>query len=123
VNRDRVHREARSPAALTGVAGTAVLGTRLTMLGWSWAGTTGIQDALEISSLVLWCLAIAWLPVLVAAELLQPRLGYDVRRWATVFPVAMYAVCSFAAGSAADVAAIIPLDEHQPGPDAARTRS
>jgi predicted membrane-bound dolichyl-phosphate-mannose-protein mannosyltransferase len=37
-DRERVRREARSPAALTGVAGTAVLGTRLTMLGWSWAG-------------------------------------------------------------------------------------
>jgi tellurite resistance protein TehA-like permease len=37
-DRDRVDREARSPAALTGVAGTAVLGTRLTLLGWSWAG-------------------------------------------------------------------------------------
>src|SRR5262245_4636221 len=222
VNRDRVHREARSPAALTGVAGTAVLGTRLTMLGWSWAGVallvialgfwlvllgpvlanwvtptigvslvltvsteslavlaallaeherapwlldmafapfllglafyvfvisrfdlrqlttghgdhwiaggalaisalaagrialgaaalhtlTGIQDALDVGSLVLWCVAIAWLPVLVAAELLHPRLGYDVRRWATVFPVAMYAACSFAVGSAAEVTAI-----------------
>jgi len=28
----------RSPAALTGVAGTAVLGIRVTLLGWSWAG-------------------------------------------------------------------------------------
>ena len=33
-DRQRVHREARSPAALAGVAGTAVLGTRLTLLGW-----------------------------------------------------------------------------------------
>jgi hypothetical protein len=32
-DRDRVHREARSPAALTGVAGTAVLGIRLVLLG------------------------------------------------------------------------------------------
>src|SRR5262245_37250256 len=49
VNRDRVHREARSPAALTGVASTAVLGTRLTMLGWSWAGS-----ALLVIALGLW---------------------------------------------------------------------
>jgi tellurite resistance protein TehA-like permease len=39
-DRERVHQEARSPAALTGVAGTTVLGTRLTLLGWSWAGIT-----------------------------------------------------------------------------------
>jgi tellurite resistance protein TehA-like permease len=36
--RPRLRREARSPAALTGVAGTAVLGARLAMLGWTWAG-------------------------------------------------------------------------------------
>jgi tellurite resistance protein TehA-like permease len=67
---------------------------------------TGIQDALEDVSLVLWAAAIAWLPVLVVAEVRHPRLGYDVRRWATVFPVGMYAACSFAVGSAAEVTAI-----------------
>ena len=35
---ERVQQEARSPAALTAVAGTAVLGTGLTLLGWEWAG-------------------------------------------------------------------------------------
>jgi tellurite resistance protein TehA-like permease len=30
--------QARRPAALTAIAGTAVLGVRLTVLGWSWAG-------------------------------------------------------------------------------------
>jgi tellurite resistance protein TehA-like permease len=45
-------------------------------------------------------LTIAWLPVLLAAEALRPRPGYDVRRWSTVFPVGMYAACSFAVGAA-----------------------
>lgn len=36
-----------------------------------------------------------WLPVLLLAEMLRPRLGYDVRRWSTGFPVGMYAACSF----------------------------
>jgi tellurite resistance protein TehA-like permease len=49
-------------------------------------------------STVLWVAAIAWLPVLIAAEVLSPRLHFDVRRWATVFPVGMYAACSFEAG-------------------------
>ena len=222
LDRARVRREARSPAALTGVAGTAVLGTRLTLLGWSWAGiallaialsfwlvllapvlgnwvtptvgvslvltvsteslavlsaaiaqherapwllhaalapfllglgfyafvisrfdlrqlTTGrgdhwitggalaistlaagritiaagaldtlagVHGALKALSLVLWGLTIAWLPVLVAAELLRPRLAYDVRRWSTVFPIGMYAACSFLTGAAADAPAI-----------------
>lgn len=218
----RVRREAGSPAALTGVAGTAVLGTRLVLLGWSWAGagllmiafgfwlvllrpvlghwvtpTVGVSLVLTVSteslavlaaalatgeradwllyaalapfllglafyafvisrfdlrqllvgrgdhwitggalaistlavgritlgahglhqlsalagalktvSVVLWALTIAWLPVLLAAELLRPRLGYDVRRWSTVFPVGMYAACSFVVGAAAHAPAI-----------------
>ena len=221
-DRERVHREARSPAALTGVAGTAVLGTRLTILGWGWAGITllviaaafwlvlltpvlthwitptlgvslvltvsteslavlsaalatrertdwllyaalapfllglafyvfvisrfdfhqlgvgrgdhwitggalaistlaagritlaaktlhqmsGISGALKLVSLVLWALTIAWLPLLVAAEVLRPRPRYNVRRWSTVFPVGMYAACSFVVGAVATAPAI-----------------
>jgi tellurite resistance protein TehA-like permease len=221
-DRRRVFREARSPAALTGVAATAVLGTRLTMLGWGWAGsamlliavclwlgllapvlrnwvtpTVGVSLMLTVSteslavlsaviaarehehwlldaalvpfvlglafygfvmarfelrhvvtgrgdhwisggalaiatlaaadialganslhglveltgilkttSLVLWAITIASLPVLLAAEVLHPRLAYDIRRWATVFPVGMYAACSFAVGAAARVSGI-----------------
>ena len=48
----------------------------------------------------LWALTIAWLPVLLAVEALRPRQGYDVRRWSTVFPVGMYAPCSFVVGAA-----------------------
>ena len=39
--------------------------------------------------------------MLLAAEVLRPRLRYDVRRWSTVFPVGMYAACSFVVGAAA----------------------
>ena len=35
--------------------------------------------------------ALAWLPILVAAEVLRPRLRFDARRWSTVFPLGMYA--------------------------------
>jgi tellurite resistance protein TehA-like permease len=55
---------------------------------------------------VLWALTIAWLPVLLAAEVLRPRLGYDVGRWSAVFPVGMYAACSFAVGATAGAPAI-----------------
>jgi tellurite resistance protein TehA-like permease len=221
-NRERVHREARSPAALTGVAGTAVLGTRLTLVGspglgigllvialafwaallapvlrnwvtptvgvslvlvvsteslavlaatlsipkhaawlmhaalvpfglglcfyvfvitrfdfrqlavghgdhWITGGALAIstlaagritlaQDALHSLSgihelfkgisLALWGITMLWLPVLVAVEVLHPRLRYDARRWSTVFPVGMYAACSFVVGSAAGAAAL-----------------
>ena len=221
-DRARVRAELRTPAALTSVAGTAVIGARLTMLGWAWAGiaalalaafvwallltpvlahwrtptdgsalvlivatealavlaallaaseradwllvtalapfalglgfyafafarfdlrqlVVGLGDqwiaggALAISTLAagqllagakslailgdgsgilknvalgLWVLTMLWLPVLVAAELLRPRLRYDVRRWSTVFPFGMYAACSFVVGTAAHVPGI-----------------
>ncbi|HEY6962711.1 MAG TPA: hypothetical protein VI408_12545 [Gaiellaceae bacterium] len=61
---------------------------------------------LKPAALVLWSSASAWLPFLVAGELRRPFRGYDVRRWATVFPVGMYAVCSFLVASVDHVAAI-----------------
>lgn len=221
-DRPRFHHEARSPAALAGVAGTAVLGTRLVRLGWDWAGvallvialvlwaallapvlthwvtpTVGVSLLLTVSteslavlaatlaarqhsdwllyvavvpfvlglvfyvfvlarfdfrqlgvgrgdhwitggalaistlaagritlaakalatlsgdsatlkglSLALWALTILWLPLLLLAEALRPRLHYDVRRWSTVFPVGMYAACSFVVGTAVHAPAI-----------------
>ncbi len=54
----------------------------------------------------LWVLTMLWLPVLLLAEALRPRPRYDVRRWSTVFPVGMYAACSFAVGSAAHTSAV-----------------
>ena len=39
-------------------------------------------------------------------EVLRPRLSYDVRRWATVFPLGMYAACSFAAGQVTGITGI-----------------
>ncbi len=58
-------------------------------------------------TLALWVLSAAWLPALIASEAGRPRLSYDVRRWATVFPVGMYAACSFDAGRAAGVAELV----------------
>ena len=59
---------------------------------------SGQHSALSAGTLVLWCLAMAWLLPLVTGEILRPRPGYDVHRWATVFPLGMYAACSFTTG-------------------------
>jgi tellurite resistance protein TehA-like permease len=56
------------------------------------------HQVLTGGTLVLWCLSLAWLPVLIACEAVRPRLRYDVRRWATVFPLGMYAACCFTTG-------------------------
>lgn len=214
----QLHRELRSPDALTAVAGTAVLGTRLILLDWTWAGaamlvlaaivwlflwrpvlaswvtpTTGVSlmlvvstaslavlsaalgdrrhtdwlvgvalallilglvlyafvmanfdfrqlitglgdhwitggalaistlaagqialahqagalhETLKLAAIVLWGLTMAWLGALLIGEAARPRLGYHQRRWSTVFPVGMYAACSFLAGTAAGASAI-----------------
>ncbi|MGA9114884.1 MAG: tellurite resistance/C4-dicarboxylate transporter family protein [Candidatus Dormiibacterota bacterium] len=59
----------------------------------------GGGTALRGAALVLWVAAACWLPVLLVTELISPRGSYEVQRWSTVFPVAMYAACSFAVGT------------------------
>ena len=60
---------------------------------------SGGVAALKTVALVLWCLTMCWLPPLLVCEALYPRLKYSVRRWSTVFPVGMYAACSFVVGA------------------------
>lgn len=62
---------------------------------------------LRDAALVIWVLAALWLPLLSVAEVRHPRLRYDPHRWATVFPVGMYAACSFVVGRAAGVRALV----------------
>jgi tellurite resistance protein TehA-like permease len=65
-----------------------------------------VRPALRLITLALWAAAAAWLPVLLTAELRAPRLRYDLRRWSTVFPIGMYAVCSSATSSVGGIGGI-----------------
>jgi tellurite resistance protein TehA-like permease len=67
---------------------------------------SGQHQVFATSTLVLWCLAMVWLLPLITGEILGPRLGYDVRRWATVFPLGVYAACSFTTGQVTGIAGI-----------------
>lgn len=67
----------------------------------------GLAGGLDVAALGVWAAAAAWLPALLACELVAPRLDYDVRRWSTVFPVGMYAACSFVAGDVASVGVLV----------------
>jgi hypothetical protein len=69
----------------------------------------GAGDGLSVLDLRLWIAAMAWLPVLVGAELRWRRPRYDPARWATVFPVRMYAAYSFVTGDAIGAAGITAL--------------
>lgn len=60
------------------------------------------QGALRAATGVLLSLGLAWDCVLFIAEVVWPRLRYDVRRWATVFPMGMTAVATLMVGTALD---------------------
>jgi tellurite resistance protein TehA-like permease len=66
-----------------------------------------LQGTFSTVGWILWLAAMAWLPALIAAELIRPRLGFDVRRWATVFPLGMYAAMSFVLGQALESTALV----------------
>lgn len=59
--------------------------------------------ALHTVTILLLVLDLCWYAVLLAAELAWPRLGYDVRRWATVFPMGMTAAALLSVGVAAGI--------------------
>ncbi|GLP67847.1 membrane protein [Streptomyces sp. TUS-ST3] len=60
----------------------------------------GVLRAVTVALLML---DLAWYAVLLAAEVLRPRPRYDVRRWATVFPMGMTAAATLAVSAAVDV--------------------
>ncbi|MGH4035089.1 hypothetical protein ACQB60_39925 [Actinomycetota bacterium Odt1-20B] len=63
----------------------------------------GVHDALRTAVLVVLSLDLTWYAVLLCAELRRPRPHYDVRRWATVFPMGMTAVATLTVATAAQV--------------------
>ncbi|WP_254047476.1 tellurite resistance/C4-dicarboxylate transporter family protein [Streptomyces aureus] len=79
---------------------SALAGSKLLASGvWS----DGAATSLRTTTLVLTALDLAWYAVLLCGELARPRLGYDVRRWATVFPLGMTAVASLSVAAATGV--------------------
>lgn len=64
------------------------------------------HGALTTAALTLLMLNWAVYSVLVVAEIANPRPGYDIRRWATVFPLGMTAVATLTTGAVADLTAL-----------------
>lgn len=61
------------------------------------------RGVLRTVTVALLVLALAWYVVLLAAEVARPRLRYDVRRWATVFPLGMTAAATLSVGAAVGI--------------------
>ncbi|WP_051945852.1 tellurite resistance/C4-dicarboxylate transporter family protein [Streptacidiphilus rugosus] len=87
---------------------SALAGSKLT----SWPHWTGAPHAtLRVVTLVLLALNLAWYVVLLVAEIRHPRLHYNIRRWATVFPLGMTAVATLSTSTAAGVSWLHPLGQ------------
>ena len=86
---------------------STVTAGRIALAAQRTGALSGALGFLKTISLVLWCLTMVWLPALIATELLRPRLSYSVRRWSTVFPVGMYAACSFVVGELSKTGGIV----------------
>jgi tellurite resistance protein TehA-like permease len=89
-----------------GALGIAALAAARIADGASLLGILGGGGALEDVAIALWVLTMLWLLVLLVVEVRWPRFGYDPRRWSTVFPLGMYAACSFAVGAVAHAGAV-----------------
>jgi voltage-gated anion channel len=90
-----------------GALAIAALAAATVAKAFAAAHAGAVAAPLRSAALVLWALAMAWLPLIVAGELAPPRRGFDARRWSTVFPVGMYAAMSFAVGDTASVPWIV----------------
>lgn len=85
---------------------STVAAGRIALAAGRTATLGGADGPFEAVALVLWCVTMVWLPALVIAEVVRPRLTYTVRRWSTVFPVGMYAACSFVVGTVSAISGI-----------------
>jgi hypothetical protein len=99
------YRQVRAGAGDQWVAGgalaiSALTGSKLTASP-VWSGSA--HTALRTATLVLLGLSLAWYAVLLSAEALWPRPGYDIRRWATVFPLGMTSAACLSTATAAHV--------------------
>ncbi|MFI6089665.1 tellurite resistance/C4-dicarboxylate transporter family protein [Streptomyces sp. NPDC051218] len=90
--------------AITALAGSKLVAAAVPDGVLRWA--TPAHDALRVITLVALGVAFAWYALLVVCELRWPRLHYDVRRWATVFPLGMTAVAALSTATATDVPAL-----------------
>ncbi|MFE9630014.1 tellurite resistance/C4-dicarboxylate transporter family protein [Streptomyces sp. NPDC006463] len=87
---------------------SALAGSKLTA---SPVWTGGAHTALRTVTLVTLGLSLVWYAVLLGAELRHPRTRYDIRRWATVFPLGMTATACLSAADPAGVPWLRPLGE------------
>jgi len=87
----------------------ALAAGRLTLAARELGAPDGLEAGLAVAAPVLAVAAALWLPPLVLGELARPRPAFDARRWATVFPVAMYGAMTLSVGRVVGSGALTSL--------------
>lgn len=87
---------------------SALAGSQLTASP-VWTGAA--HTALRTTTLTVLALSLVWYAVLLGAELRHPRRRYDIRRWATVFPLGMTAAACLSAVEPTGWRMLRPLGE------------
>ncbi len=87
--------------AISALAGAGLLAAGDTAGLYLWNDDD--RDALRLTTVVLLVLCLAVYAVLLVAEAVRPRLSYDERRWATVFPLGMTAAATLSVATAVGV--------------------
>lgn len=82
------------------VAGGALAISTVATAGLASALPPVTAGAVGVGAVVLWAITSAWYVVLAGLELFVPRLRYDFRRWATVFPLGMTCTATFGVAAA-----------------------
>ncbi|GAB4586790.1 tellurite resistance/C4-dicarboxylate transporter family protein [Nocardia sp. IFM 10818] len=76
----------------------------------TWQHWTGLpHQTLRITTLILLSLNLIGYAILAVAAAIRPRTAYDIRWWATVFPLGMTSVATYSTGTALHVPALHTL--------------
>lgn len=95
------HWVATGALAISALAGAKLLATG------QWTGWP--LHTLRAATAVVLAANLAGYVVLLIAEAVRPRPDYDIRRWATVFPLGMTAVAAYTTGAALPVSRLLPV--------------
>jgi tellurite resistance protein TehA-like permease len=67
---------------------------------------SGAAPILDDLALAVWAASALWIVPLLVGEIARPRLSYRRQRWATVFPLGMYAASAFSVAAVAEVSGL-----------------
>ncbi|MGW4772980.1 tellurite resistance/C4-dicarboxylate transporter family protein [Nocardia sp. NPDC004278] len=91
----------------TGALAISALAAARLVAAHQWTGLP--HQMLRVVALIVLGLNLFGYAILIVAEVIRPRPEYDIRRWATIFPLGMTAVAALAVGTAVDMSALETL--------------